>query len=70
MERSNRNEKRDKPDTENGFDFAHEIKKLSPVTLMLPFDVIRMENLIRPKRIGKKRLETTVDEILLPVFAG
>jgi len=49
---------------------GEKVKKLSPITLMLPFDVIRMENLIRPKRIGKKRLETMVDEILLPVFAG
>src|SRR5215217_2776160 len=44
------------------------IKVTSGVTLMLPFDLIRIENLVRTQGIDKKRLETLVDEILIPVF--
>jgi AcrR family transcriptional regulator len=43
-------------------------KAISKITLMLPFDLIRVENLIRIGTVNKKRLETLVDEILLPVF--
>lgn len=43
-------------------------KLTSGVTLMLPFDLIRIENLVRMQGIDNKRLETLVDEILLPVF--
>jgi len=44
------------------------INKTSDVTLMLPFDLIRIENLVRMQGIDNKRLETLVDEILIPVF--
>ena len=44
------------------------IKVTSGVTLMLPFDLIRIENLVRMQGIDNKRLQTLVDEILLPVF--
>ncbi|WP_433862898.1 TetR/AcrR family transcriptional regulator [Sphingobacterium thalpophilum] len=47
---------------------GEQIKQTSEVTLMLPYDMIRTENLIRPQMITKKRLEMMVDEILLPVF--
>ena len=47
---------------------GEKIKKTSQITLMLPYDLIRTENLIRPNAITKKRLAMMVDEILLPVF--
>lgn len=53
-------------------DFAkargEKIKEVSDATLTLPFDLIRVENLLRKKTIDVKRLEVLVDEILLPVF--
>lgn len=53
-------------------DFAkargEKIKEVSDATLILPFDLIRVENLLRKKTIDVKRLEVLVDEILLPVF--
>ncbi|NLM12878.1 MAG: TetR/AcrR family transcriptional regulator [Epulopiscium sp.] len=53
-------------------DFAkargEKIKEVSDATLTLPFDLIRVENLLRKKAIDAKRLEVLVDEILLPVF--
>ncbi|RFM33593.1 TetR/AcrR family transcriptional regulator [Chitinophaga silvisoli] len=48
---------------------GEKIKKLSKVTLMLPFDLIRMENMARQANISKKRLIAMVDEVLLPVFS-
>src|SRR5690606_32715025 len=47
---------------------GEKVKKVNRVTLMLPFDLIRTENLIRPENINKKRLTAMVDEVLLPVF--
>ncbi|ACU60163.1 TetR/AcrR family transcriptional regulator [Chitinophaga pinensis] len=47
---------------------GEKVKKVSKATLMLPFDMIRMENLVRPDNISEKRLESMVDEVLLPVF--
>jgi AcrR family transcriptional regulator len=47
---------------------GEKVKKVSKATLMLPFDMIRMENLVRADNISKKRLESMVDEVLLPVF--
>ncbi|MDQ0107533.1 AcrR family transcriptional regulator [Chitinophaga terrae (ex Kim and Jung 2007)] len=49
---------------------GEKIRKISPITLMLPYDLIRTENLIRPTNISKKRLTMMVDEILMPVFVG
>ncbi len=49
---------------------GEKISKVSNVTLMLPFDLIRTENLIRPENISKKRLMTMVEEILIPVFTN
>jgi hypothetical protein len=37
MVRNNRNKKRDKPDTENRFNFTHEIKQLSPEDQLVVF---------------------------------
>ena len=53
-----------------GFAIARgeKIKKVSDATLTLPFDLIRVEYLIRKDLIDDKRLESLVDEILLPVF--
>lgn len=53
-----------------GFAIARgeKIKKVSNTTLTLPFDLIRVEYLIRKDVIDEKRLELLVDEILLPVF--
>lgn len=44
------------------------IKKVSDETLTLPFDLIRIENILRKDAIDTKRLERLVDEILLPVY--
>lgn len=43
------------------------LKEVDDMTLLLPFDLIRMENLFR-EVVDAKRLELLVDEILLPVF--
>ncbi|WP_208745779.1 TetR/AcrR family transcriptional regulator [Pedobacter kyonggii] len=53
---------------ENAKSRGENIKVTSGVALMLPFDLIRIENLVRMQGIDSKRLETLVDEILLPVF--
>lgn len=47
---------------------GEKIKKVTQISLMLPYDLIRIENLIRPNNITKKRLMSIVDEILLPVY--
>ena len=47
---------------------GEKIKKVSDATLTLPFDLIRVENLLSKDIIDRKRLELFVDEILLPVF--
>jgi len=47
---------------------GEKIKSVSDATLTLPFDLIRVENLLRKDAIDAKRLELLVDEILLPVF--
>jgi len=43
------------------------IKKVSNITLTLPFNLIRMENLMY-KNVDSDRIALFVDEILLPVF--
>ena len=47
---------------------GEKIKEVSDATLTLPFDLIRVENLLRRETMDAKRLELLVDEILLPVF--
>jgi AcrR family transcriptional regulator len=53
-------------------EFARErgdkIKKVSNETLVLPFDLIRIENILRKNDIDEDRLASLVDEILIPVF--
>ncbi|MEA5009804.1 TetR/AcrR family transcriptional regulator [Clostridium tyrobutyricum] len=53
-------------------EFARErgdkIKKVSNETLVLPFDLIRIENVMWKSEIDESRLASLVDEILLPVF--
>ena len=43
-------------------------KKVSDVTLTLPFNLVRIENLMY-KNVDSNRIALFVDEILLPVFA-
>lgn len=43
-------------------------KEINDTTLTLPFDLVRMENLLRKDVVDANRLELWVDEILLPVF--
>jgi len=47
---------------------GEKLKGVSNATLTLPFDLIRVENLLRKDAIDAKRIELLVDEILLPVF--
>jgi AcrR family transcriptional regulator len=47
---------------------GEKIRNLSPRALALPFDLIRMDNLLYRATIDAKHLEQLVDEILLPVF--
>nr|WP_026499992.1 TetR/AcrR family transcriptional regulator [Caldibacillus debilis] len=47
---------------------GEKIKEVSETTLTLPFDLIRVEYLMRKGVMDEKRLELLVDEILLPVF--
>lgn len=47
---------------------GEKIKEVSDATLTLPFDLIRVENILWKDGIDTKRLELLVDEILLPVF--
>ncbi|MBV4417407.1 TetR/AcrR family transcriptional regulator [Clostridium tyrobutyricum] len=53
-------------------EFARErgdkIKKVSNETLVLPFDLIRIENVMWKSEIDESRLASLVDEILIPVF--
>ena len=44
------------------------IKKVSNETLVLPFDLIRIENVMWKSEIDESSLASLVDEILLPVF--
>lgn len=46
---------------------GEKIKKVSDITLTLPFNLIRMENLLN-KSVDSNRIALFVDEILLPVF--
>jgi AcrR family transcriptional regulator len=46
---------------------GEKIKKVSDITLTLPFNLIRMENLMH-KNVDSNRIALIVDEILLPVF--
>jgi len=47
---------------------GEKIRDVSPLTLTLPFDLIRVSNLLHQAVIDPDRLECMVDEILLPVF--
>ncbi|WP_039653307.1 TetR/AcrR family transcriptional regulator [Clostridium tyrobutyricum] len=53
-------------------EFARErgdkIKKVSNETLLLPFDLIRIENVMWKSEIDESSLASLVDEILIPVF--
>lgn len=44
------------------------LKEVSEMTLTLPFDLTRMENIMRKDVVDESRLELLVDEVLLPVF--
>lgn len=44
------------------------VRPVAPVTLMLPYDLLRIENLVRPGNLNQDRLTTMVEEVLLPVF--
>jgi AcrR family transcriptional regulator len=46
---------------------GEKIKKVNDITLTLPFNLIRMENLMY-KNVDSNRIALFVDEILLPVF--
>jgi AcrR family transcriptional regulator len=46
---------------------GEKIKKVSDITLTLPYNLIRMENLMY-KNVDSNRIALFVDEILLPVF--
>jgi AcrR family transcriptional regulator len=48
---------------------GEKIRKVSDITLTLPFNLIRMENLMY-KNVDSNRIALFVDEILLPVFTG
>lgn len=47
---------------------GEKIKEISDMTLTLPFDLIRLENILHKDVIDAHRLELLIDEILLPVF--
>ncbi|MVM31751.1 TetR family transcriptional regulator [Spirosoma sp. HMF4905] len=47
---------------------GEKVREVSIITLMLPFDLIRMENLIRMGNIDQSRIQIMVDDVLLPVF--
>lgn len=44
------------------------VRTVERITLMLPFDLLRLENLIRVGNMTATRIETLVDDVLLPVF--
>ena len=46
------------------------VKQVADLTLMLPFDLLRAENLFRPGNMSSRRIEGLVDEVLLPVFSA
>ncbi|TSJ44667.1 TetR/AcrR family transcriptional regulator [Mucilaginibacter corticis] len=46
------------------------IRNISQLTLMLPYDLIRIENLVRPGNLDNDRIENLVDEVLLPAFVS
>lgn len=47
---------------------GEKIKEVSDDTLILPFDLIRMENIFHENEVDERNLIRLVDEILLPVF--
>ncbi|GHO46055.1 TetR-like C-terminal domain-containing protein [Ktedonospora formicarum] len=47
---------------------GEKIRKISPLTLTLPFDLIRIENILHQTTMDARHLEHLVDEILLPVY--
>ena len=53
----------------NAMSRGEKIKKVSDITLTLPFTLIRMENLMH-KNVDSNRIALFVDEILLPVFTA
>ncbi|EHI99477.1 regulatory protein TetR [Clostridium sp. DL-VIII] len=52
---------------ENAKSRGEKIKEVSDITLALPFNLIRMENLMY-KNVDSRQIALFVDEILLPVF--
>jgi AcrR family transcriptional regulator len=46
---------------------GEKIRRVGDITLTLPFNLIRMENLMY-KKVDSKRIALFVDEILIPVF--
>ena len=44
------------------------VKELSDTTLILPFNLLRLEYMFSLEVVDEKKLEKMVDEILLPVF--
>ena len=49
---------------------GEKIKTLSPATLTLPFDMVRVRFLWGTPVLDKHTMEQMVDEVLLPVFMG
>ena len=49
---------------------GEETNAVSKITLMLPLDLIRIENLVRIGNIDDNRIKVLVDEVLLPIFKG
>jgi AcrR family transcriptional regulator len=47
---------------------GQQTKTVAKITLMLPYDLVRIENLIRPECLNAERILTLVDEVLIPVF--
>lgn len=43
-------------------------KQVSDLTLTLPFDLIRIENMVHRDSIDTNRLQLLIEEVLLPVF--
>lgn len=46
------------------------IKEVSDTALSLPFNLLRMENILYRNTVDKNRLVLLVDEILMPVFSA
>jgi len=44
-----------------------DLKKIPPVVLAMPFDLVRQDLLLNLEPVGKARLESIVDDLLLPL---